>query len=167
MELSKCPITHYTPIVIAEQLLQDIQFNDNDITLEPCKGLGNSFYDLIPYEKDWCEIDQDRDLFAWDFGDKLFTKVITNPPYLSNETNKEDRKNIAIKVIEKCFDLSTDECWFLLNNQMFNSITPARLRKYYKKGFSLVFMRILNIPCWYGRYYWICFKKNSKSIVSF
>ena len=165
--MSPCPITHYTPRDIAEQLLKDIHFNENDITLEPCKGLHNNFYDFIPYEKDWCEIDEGRDIFSYNFGNKRFTKIITNPPYLSNEIHKEDRKNIAIKVIEKCFELCDDECWFLLNNQMFNSITPARLRKYQQKGFSIVFMRILNISCWYGRYYWICFKKNSKSIIYF
>jgi hypothetical protein len=49
----------------------------------------------------------------------------------------------------------------LLNNQMYNSMTPCRLHKYLKSGWKIVFMRTLNIPCWYGRYYWICFKKGA------
>ena len=69
--------------------------------------------------------------------------------------------------MEKCFELSDDECWFLLNNQMFNSITPVRLKKYKQLGFCICFIRILNISKWYGRYYWICFKKNSASILEF
>ena len=50
---------------------------------------------------------------------------------------------------------------------MFNSMTPVRLNKFKKLGFVIVFMRVLNIKCWYGRYYWICFKKGGKSILSF
>ena len=165
--LSPCPRSHYTPREVAKDLLNDISFNENDFTLEPCKGLDNNFYDFIPYNKEWCEIDEGRDFFNYDFGDKRFTKIITNPPYKSNETEPIHRKNIAIKVIEKCFELCDDECWFLLNNQMFNSMTPVRLNKYKKHGFAIVYIRILNIQCWYGRYYWICFKKHGESIVSF
>ena len=165
--MNECPSTHYTPKDITPILLEDISFNKDDITLEPCKGRTDNFYELIPYTKDWCEIDLGRDLFEYDFGDTLFTKIITNPPYRTNHIEAKDRKNIAIKVIEKCFELCNDECWFLFNNQMFNSMTPVRLNKYKKLGFEIVFMRILNIKCWYGRYYWVCFKKGGKSILSF
>ena len=162
-----CPDSHYTPRDVAETLLNDISFNENDFSLEPCKGRTNNFYDFIPYTKDWCEIDEGRDLFEYDFGDKRFTKIITNPPYRTNHKDAKDRKNIAVKVMEKCFDLCDDECWFLLNNQMFNSMTPVRLKKYKEKGFEITFMRILNIKCWYGRYYWVCFKKNGKGLINF
>ena len=153
--MNQCPDAHYTPKDIVPLLLKDISFNKYDITLEPCKGRTDNFYELIPYEKDWCEIDLGRDLFQYDFGDKRFTKCITNPPYKSNEIDPKERKNLTIKVIEKCFELCNDECWFLFNNHMFNSMTPVRLNKYKKLGFEIVFMRILNIKCWYGRYYWV------------
>ena len=82
--MNECPSTHYTPKDITPILLEDISFNKDDITLEPCKGRTDNFYELIPYTKDWCEIDLGRDLFEYDFGDKLFTKIIPNPPYKSN-----------------------------------------------------------------------------------
>lgn len=153
---------NYTPKEITQELIKDINFNQNDFTLEPCKADG-SFYDLIPYEKDWCEIEQGRDIFDYDFGDKLFSKIITNPPYKDNITNK----NIGWDFIKKCLDLCTDECWLLLNHTFFNGLTPKRLNDIKQKGFNLCFIRILNIKKWYGRYYWICLSKNKKSIVNF
>ena len=161
-----CPKLHYTPNEVAIELLKDIDFKENDITLEPCKASG-SFYNNIPYEKDWCEIEQGRDLFKYDFGDKRFTKCITNPPYRSNENNVKDRKNILWDFIAKCFEVTDEECWFLLSYRHLNTFTPKRLRMLKEMGFNLCFMRILNIKIWSGRYYWICFSKNKEAIVNF
>tara|TARA_Y100000310_G_scaffold345570_1_gene466739 strand:- start:1337 stop:2680 length:1344 start_codon:yes stop_codon:yes gene_type:complete len=165
-KMEKCPNQHYTPQNVAEELIKDIKFNKNDFTLEPCKADG-SFYNIIPYKKDWCEIDLGRDIFKYDFGDIKFTKIITNPPYRSNHKNAKDRKNIFMKFIMRCFELCDGECWFLFNNAMLNGLTPPRLRKIKDLGFNLCFMRIINIKKWYGRYYWICFSKSKKSIIFF
>ena len=156
-----CPKLHYTPRETAKELLKDISFNENDIVLEPCKADG-SFYDLIPCEKDWCEIEQGRDFFNYKF-DKKFTKLIVNPPYKCNAT----LKNICWKFMKKCFDYDADECWFLINHNMFNGLTPKRLNETKNKGYCVNFIRVINIKKWYGRYYWICFAKNSKSILFF
>ena len=159
-----CPETHYTPMETIETIFRDISFN-NDICLEPCAGRELRMFNQIPCEdKDFYEIDFGLDFLTSNIT-KRYTKVITNPPYRSNHI--DNMKNISIKVIEKCFEVCDDECWFLLNNQMMNSLTPVRLSKYRDKGFVVVFIRVLNIPCWYGRYYWICFKKNGVSILHF
>jgi hypothetical protein len=165
-ELEPCPSSHYTPYETIDLLLKDITFNEGESTLEPTAGREMRIYNKIPFEKDWCEIDLGRDFFTYDFGDKKFDKIITNPPYRSNH-KQGHRINIAIKTIEKSFELCKDECWFLLNNQMFNSLTKKRLEKYKELGFCIVFMRVLEIKCWYGRYYWVCFKKGGKSILTF
>lgn len=164
--MNKCPEFHFTPRQTAQQLIKDITFNENDFTLEPCMGDG-SFYNIIPYTKDWCEIDKGRDIFTYDFGDTTFTKVITNPPYRTNHKKVEDRKNIAMDFIFRCLELCSDESWFLLNHKMFNSLTPRRLSKMKDMGFEITFLRILNIKKWYGRYYWICLKKNKTGIIKF
>ena len=164
--MDKCPSFHYTPIEICKELLKDIDFKENEETLEPCIGRDKNFYNLIPYKKDWGEIELGRDIFNYDYKRK-FNKCIVNPPYRSNDSNIKNRKNIAIDFIFKCLELCSDECWFLLNSKMLNSLTPLRLNKIKDMGFGLVFMRILNIKEWYGRYYWICFKKNRDSIIKF
>ena len=164
-ELVPCPPFHYTPREVAKELLKDVEFKGDDITLEPCKGDG-AFYDIIPFEKDWCEIDQGRDIFVYPF-DRKFTKVIVNPPYKSNHQNVSDRKNICMKFIFRCFELCSEECWFLVNLKMWNSFTPVRLRKIRDMGFNLCFMRVLNIHKWWGRYYWICFSKHKTSMIKY
>ena len=163
----KCPDSHYTPEDTIDLIFKDINFREDDCVLEPCAGRDFSMYNKIPINnKFWCEIDYGVDFFN-SFDDKRFTKIITNPPYKSNHIIKEERENLPIKVFERCFKLCDDECWFLLNNQMFNSLTPRRLSNYSKLGFNVVFIRIINIPKWYGRYFWICFKKGGKSILHF
>ena len=156
---------NFTPTETTEILIKDIEFKEDDNTLEPCNAEG-SFYDLIPYEKDWCEITEGRDIFTYDFKGKTFSKVITNPPYRDNAPEGE-RKNICIKFIFRCLELCSDECWLLLNLNMLNSLTPLRLKKFKEMGFNLCFMRVVNIKKWYGRYYWICLSKNKGSIIEF
>lgn len=166
-DLAECPEFHYTPKDIANELIKDISFNENDETLEPCKGRTNNFYDLIPGNKEWCEIDEGRDFFNYDFKGKTFSKIITNPPYRTNHAKAEDRKNIFMTFIFKCLEYCEGECWLLLNHKMFNGLTPIRLGKMKDMGFEVSFLRILNIKCWYGRYYWICLKKNHRGILTF
>ena len=166
-----CPLFHYTPLDISTELIKDINFNNDDLVLEPCRG-GGAFYDLIPenVSKDWCEIDHGRDLFTYfdsDIYNNQFSKVITNPPYRTNHADVKLRKNICMPFIFRCLELCSDECWFLINLKMWNGLTPLRLKKISEMGFSLCFIRILNIKQWYGRYYWICFKKNATSIIIF
>lgn len=163
--METCPSKFYTPVDTCKELLKDINFRDGECTLEACKGRDNNFYDLIPYDKDWGEIELGRDLFTYDFK-RTFNRVITNPPYRDNKPEGE-RKNICMNFIFRCLELCDDECWLLLNYRMWNSLTPVRLNKIREMGFNLSFLRIIAIKKWYGRYYWCCFKKNGKSIIEF
>lgn len=147
------PSTQYTPIPTVIELLKDITFVSGELTLEPCAGRENRIYNLLPEPKERCEIEDGLDFFQYTGKPH---KIICNPPF-----HDRDKKNICVSIIEKCLEVCTDEVWLLLNNQMWNSMTPCRLHKYLKAGWKIVFMRILNIPCWFGRYNWVCFKKGS------
>lgn len=161
-----CPDFHYTPDEIANNLLKDIKFFKGDTILEPCKGRGvQGFYKHLTeagHDVDWCEIDEGVDFFEYSPPYK-YSKVITNPPYKDNA----ETENIAWRFMLHCFDLSLDECWFLLNHQMMNGLTPIRLKQLAKINFGMTHLRVLNIKQWYGRYYWVCFKKGGKSIIHF
>lgn len=52
-------------------------FNPTGLILEPCRGTG-SFYNNFNIEKDWCEIDENKDFFEYN---KKANWIITNPPY--------------------------------------------------------------------------------------
>lgn len=150
--MNPVPVNQFTPVDIAKELLKDVTFISGELTLEPCAGHENRIYNLLPEPKERCELTDNIDFFQYTGRPH---KILTNPPYHS-----QDKKNICVSIIEKCLEVCTDEVWLLLNNQMFNSLTPCRLHKYLKAGWKIVFLRILNIPCWYGRYFWICFKKG-------
>lgn len=155
----------YTPTDIVKRLLLDVQFKDTDILFEPCRG-GGAFYNEFPahLSKHYCEIKEGKDLFKHN-KEAEYTKCITNPPY-KMKTEWGD-VNICIRFIEKCMDLVNDECWFLLNSNMFGSLTPLRLTRYEELGWKLASIRIVNITKWYGRYYWICFSKNKPAICKY
>jgi len=155
----ECPDFHYTPKNVCIELLKDIEFSENKWSLEPCKGREGTWYSLIPYNKDWCEVEEGRDFFTYKFNRK-FDIIICNPPYKDNN----ETENIGWKFILKCFEnvKSNGEVWLLLNHRIYNSLTPKRLHDI--QPFNICFQRILNIKKWYGRYYWICFKQKSSII---
>jgi len=147
------PVNQYTPVDVAKELLKDITFVSGELTLEPCAGRENRIYNLLPEPKARCEIEDDGGDFFQYTGRPH--KIISNPPF-----HDKNKKNISVSIIEHCFKVCLDEVWILINHQTFNSLTPCRLHKYIRIGWKVVFIRILNIPCWYGRYYFICFKKG-------
>ena len=166
LPVPECPRLHYTPDAVAVELLKDINFTDDDFTLEPCYGDG-AIYKLIPGKKDWAEIEAGRDFFKQRFKTKQFSKIILNPPYASNHIKGDPRRQIlTFPFIFRSLELCSDEVWVLLNNAMLNSFTPNRFQKCRDAGFGLVFMRILNVPGWSGRYYFMCFKRGGDDIIS-
>ena len=165
-QLGKCPELHYTPKDICELLLKDIDFKPDEEALEPCIGRDRNFYDQIPFTKDWGEIELGRDIFTYDYG-RLFHKVIVNPPYKTNHIDKKERKNIFIDFIYRSLELCADECWCLFNIKMLNSMTPIRLKKINEMGFGIISIKVINISKWFGRYFWICFKKGATSILQY
>ncbi len=71
----------YTPEETAKKIITKIDelYNIQGIILDPCKGSG-AFYNNFPdkCEKDYCEIDEDKDFFKYD---KKVDWIISNPPY--------------------------------------------------------------------------------------
>ena len=64
-----------TPPALAEDIV--VHFNPSGICLDPCRGNG-VFYTLLPRDSLWCEIEQNKDFYA--FNSKV-DWIIGNPPY--------------------------------------------------------------------------------------
>jgi len=64
-----------TPEWIAKDIIN--HFNPTGVCLDPCRGDG-AFYNNFPGQKEWCEINENKDFFLWD---KKVDWVISNPPY--------------------------------------------------------------------------------------
>lgn len=78
-----------TPIKIAKMIVS--AFPLQGLILEPCRGIGN-IYNELPEPKEWCEIIENRDFFAYN---KKVDWIVTNPPY-----------SIYDNFLEHCFEIA-------------------------------------------------------------
>tara|TARA_R100000654_G_scaffold75160_1_gene111632 strand:+ start:605 stop:1084 length:480 start_codon:yes stop_codon:yes gene_type:complete len=151
---------NYTPDESCEKMIKYLSLDNDKSYCEPFSG-NHNIYKLLPPNKEYYEIQEGKDFFECD---KQYDIIITNPPYKDYHT---DKKNIVIKCFDKCFSVATEKCIFLLNINMFNSLTPLRLAKWDKEGWSITDIGVMNIPKWYGRYYIVTFEKNKKGLLNY
>lgn len=65
----------YTPSELARDVVAF--FQPSGVCLDPCRGDG-AFYDLLPTGREWCEIEQGRDFYAWS---EPVDWIVSNPPF--------------------------------------------------------------------------------------
>ncbi|SFU70692.1 hypothetical protein [Alicyclobacillus macrosporangiidus] len=76
-----------TPAWVTEAIVREIVWGTDPHILEPCVGQGAILNVLVnspvvpPAYYDYCEIQEDRDFLTYDFNDRRFDFVITNPPF--------------------------------------------------------------------------------------
>ncbi len=140
-----------TPIELAQKLIQFVPLMYEDKVLEPFRGTGN-FYNNFPpsIEKDWCEINDNRDYFDYD---KDYDWIITNPPYskiqkVLEKMLKEARKGFAILI-------------GVIN------LTPKRLKLIEDHKFGITLFHICNVSGWFSNSVFLICERNKPSIISF
>ena len=151
-------VFNYTPDDTCKSIIDYLKLDSSKSYCEPFSGNGNIFK-LLPENKEYYEIKEGKDFFECS---KQYEVIITNPPYRDWKT---DKKNILIDCFDKCFEVATEKCVFLINYKMLNSITPVRLNRWDKEGWVITDICILAIKKWYGRYYLITFEKNKQKII--
>jgi len=87
-------------------------YKDTDTFLEPCRWTGN-FFNSLPLNKKWCEIDEWKDFF--NFEDSV-DWIITNPPY-----------SIYESFVDKCFKVSDNVALLMPLAKPFSSL--GRIKK--------------------------------------
>ena len=100
-----------TPLSISKMAID--MFNLYGKILDPFRGDG-SFYFQYPerLEKDWCEIDQDRDFF--DYNEKV-DWIISNPPY-----------SILDEVLEHSFEIADNIVYLVPLSKIVSSMKRVR-----------------------------------------
>ena len=124
--MKMCPSTNkpsqdvvYTPAYLAKNIYD--YFNPSGKMLEPCRGSG-VFYNLMPPDADWCEIDEGVDFM--DYEGKV-DWIITNPPWSK-----------VRQFYEKAFEIEAENVVFLMN---INAVTTrARLNLMWNNGYGIV-----------------------------
>jgi hypothetical protein len=149
---------NYTPIPLCQTLINMIEYDISDSWYEPFMGSGN-FYDNIPSSnKDWSEISKGRDFFT---NNNIYDIIITNPPFRINGVNS------LIPCITKMLKQSRKSVNILINLKCFNSLTPLRLKDFSNMGWYIHRIHICNVKKWFGRYYFIQFRKQQNTFITF
>jgi len=148
---------NWTPEETAKELIKLVPIVKGDRFYEPFKGRG-AFYDLMPEPKDWSEIGEGKDFLTYE---GKCEHIITNPPW-----NKGNEGLDINTIVNKCFEVSTKSVNLLLSSKALNFMTPKRLTAYEQRGWTITAIHILNVKKWYGRYFFIQFRKDTPSIIT-
>jgi len=147
---------HQTPVELAKLLIKKITLEEGDVILEPFKGEG-SFYDNLPSNvvKDWTEIEDGRCYTSYE---SECDWVITNPPYRLETGTK--RINSFWIILNHFSDKVRKGMAFLINEKCFSALTPKRIKILNDKGVYLHKIVTCSVKKWYGRYFFLIFKKE-------
>lgn len=138
-----------TPPKLAKTAIDMIDYNENDIWLDPFKNDG-SYYNQFPNNKKWCEILENKDFFDFD---EPVDIICSNPPY-----------SCIDKVLLKSVELKPRVIQYLLG---INNLTAKRLEFMEKYNYGLTKIHMCKVFKWYGMSCIFQFEKDKKSIISF
>jgi len=143
---------YYTKETMVKDLLKLLSL-ENCSVLDAGSGLNKVWYNNLKCrEKFECEIEDGCNFYKWD------TKVdwiVGNPPFPE-----------GWKFTEKVLDIAQKGIAFLGNINFFNQFTPRRLEIIKEQGFYLQRIRVVSDTRWFGRYYFLIFKKKINNFIS-
>ena len=139
-----------TPLDLAKKHIDLINYNENDIWLDPCKNTGNYYNQFPTDKKDWCEILDGKDFFEYN---KPVDIIIQNPPY--SMMNKWIEQNIKLnpRIISMLISIG--------------NLTTKRIETLENAGYGLTKLKMLKVYTWYGMSCIVVFEKNKESIIEF
>ncbi len=148
-QVEKDPNIVMTTPEMAKYLLSRIDFQPDDILMEPGLGTG-SFYNNFPAFtiNKFCEINLGSDYLLQN---EIVDYTISNPPFVPRKLFW----NFHIKAMET----TRKEIYWLINLSSLNVFTTKRLSDMNKLGWYIQDLHIVADKRWFGRY---CFLRISK-----
>jgi len=143
------PVTHYTSESMAKDLISLTPFEKGDIVLDSCSGRNKVWYNNLPdyVEKMECEIEDGCNFFDWN---RKVDWTIGNPPF-----------SLGWEFVKKSVAVSRKGIAYLGNHNFINSLfVPKRMEWLKYCGFTISNVHIVMDKRWYGRYYFIVFRKD-------
>lgn len=155
--VEKDPTITFTKPEMAKHLIEQINFLEGDIVMEPCLGDGAFFDNLPDYtNNEWCEINKGIDYLTQN---KQVDITLSNPPFVP--------RKLFWQFHQKAMKTTNREIWWLINISSLNVFTPNRLEEMNNKGWHLNKMHIVADKRWFGRYVWCQFTKENKDFISY
>jgi hypothetical protein len=157
-----------TPIPVWTELLKLNPIDANEIFFEPFKGHGNLYNQVDTNTKFYTEIEEGKDVFDFDKKNEV-TCIYTNPPFkalIPNKKGEKVYKNAVFFFLDYFVSMypKLNTIGFLINANSFNALTPYRLSKLAKQGFTISGITFLNTNYWYGGYYFVVFKRDNNGL---
>lgn len=140
----------YTPKTAVLEHLKLIESLPEDKWLDPFFGQGIYFDNFPSDNKDWCEIQKDKDFL--DYTGQVDI-ICSNPPY-----------SILNKVLNKSIELNPRIISFLIG---INNLTPKRIEHMNNAGYGLSKLHFIKIYDWFGFSAIVIFEKNKQNCISF
>jgi hypothetical protein len=147
----------FTNPEMAKHLISQINFNNNDIVMEPCKGSG-SFYNNLPANitKEFCEINEGRDYLNYNGHVDI---TLSNPPFTPRKLFWDFHK--------KAMETTRREIYWLINMASLNVFTPKRLKEMNDLGWFINSFHIVTDKRWFGRYVWVKISKINNNVLTY
>jgi hypothetical protein len=139
----------YTPLPIAQKLIEMAEIRETDKVLDPSRGLGVFYDNLPPCSKDWCEITEDKDFFRYH---KSVDVIIGNPPF-----------SLWKKWFEHSIKLNPRKICYVIGCL---NMTTRRLETLKEAGYKLTKLHIVSVNNWFGNTYLVVFDKEGEAIIT-
>ena len=139
----------YTPKELALEMIKMCDIKSCHKVLDCSLGKGIFYNNFPECEKDWCEIELDRDFFEYT-KERKYDWIIGNPPYsLWDKWLKH-----TCKITDKfCYVFGT------------YNLTPPRLDNIFKEGFGITKFTLCKVDWWFSPSFCIVFERNKPSII--
>jgi len=139
-----------TPLQLAKNHIDMIQYNKDDIWYDPFKNDG-SYYNQFPNEnKLWSEILNGKDFF--EFNEKV-SIICSNPPY-----------SVMDKVLKKSIELNPYTISYLIG---INNLTTKRIEYMEKAGYYITKIHLTKVYKWFGMSVIVIWEKNKNGIIDY
>jgi hypothetical protein len=139
-----------TPIELAKNHINMIEYKEDDIWYDPFKNSGNYFNNFPTNNKVWSEILEGKDFF--DFNEKIDI-ICSNPPY-----------SILDNILKKSIELKPRIISFLIG---MGSLTTKRIELMNKHGYGLYKIKFLKVWKWYGMSFIVYFELGKENCIEY
>ena len=140
-----------TPKDLSKQHIEMIDGRDGELWLDPCRfNEEGSYYSQFPTNKDWCEINEDKDFMNYEGSPDI---ICCNPPY-----------SILDIWIKKCIELNPRVISMLIG---LGNLTTRRMEWLNDAGYGLNKMKMTKVYKWYGMSVMVVFSKGEKQVVEY
>jgi len=137
----------YTPLNIALKLIEMTELKDDDLVLDPSKGLGVFYDNINVINKNWCEITDGVDFFEYD---KPVNVIIGNPPF-----------SLWKKWLDKSIELNPNKIAYIIGCI---NLTKGRIKLMEKHNYFITKCCITKVNNWFGNTLLVVFEKNGKPL---